>query len=201
MNDLSTHRAAAWAQAVSAHRHLLQPGNRLRGVTPPAEVTVESGEDVVGVLPGGLSFARYDRGRTALPGANTVVVGPAPTVAGFLVTEMALRGHRRRQAQRAAAARWWPAPLRQTVIATRRLWCEISTESGSRWLHFAYDTITDTGHPILAGDALTLNFRDAEPLRLCGDLAPWCAAVIAHYRFGPHAPRHVPTLHGTYTPH
>ncbi|MEU0529164.1 hypothetical protein [Amycolatopsis tolypomycina] len=201
MNDLSTSRTAAWAQAVSAHQHLLQPGNRLRRVTPPPTVIVEAGEDVVGVIPDGLTFARHGRAQVMASGATTVLVGPPSAAAGFLVSEFALRGYRRRQAQRAAAPRWWPALLRHTVITSRRLWCEIITDTGSRWLHFAYDTIVDTGHPILAGDVLTLTFLDAEPLQIRGDLAPWCAAVIAHFRFGQDAPRHVPTLHGTYTLH
>jgi hypothetical protein len=32
-----------------------------------------------------------------------------------------------------------------------------------------------------------LHFDDAEDLRLAGQDAPWCAAVIAHFRYGPNA--------------
>lgn len=47
---------------------------------------------------------------------------------------------------------------------------------GPRWLNFNHDTIADLR---LDGAALVLSFLQAEPLRLSGELAPWCAAVIA----------------------
>jgi len=82
------------------------------------------------------------------------------------------------------------------VVTTRRLWCELVTGTGPRWLHFNYNTIADTGRPILTEYALTLTFLDAEPLQLTGDFAPWCAATVAHYTYGPDAARFVPTLSG-----
>jgi hypothetical protein len=77
-------------------------------------------------------------------------------------------------------------------VTTRRLWCEVVTSSGFEWLNFDYDTIVNLN---LTGNALTLTFLQSEPLCLSGAWAPWCAAVIAHFRFGQNASLVVPALH------
>lgn len=94
---------------------------------------------------------------------------------------MVIRASVRRRARRHAAPQWRPCPLHRTVVTTRRLWCEIAEPQERRWLNFNYDTITGLN---LDGDALNIAFLHSEPLRLAGTWAPWCAAVIAHYRYG-----------------
>lgn len=189
----STSGDTAWTQAVSTHAHLLGDG-RLDPVDAPAPGLVpESGEYAVGVIPGGMSFARYDIAQVVHGGTGpALVAGSQPFVTGFVLGSLFLRGRRRRRARRAAAAQWRPTPLLRVVVTTRRLWCEVATDTGPKWLHFNYDTIADLR---LNGAELVLSFLQAEPLRLSGELAAWCAAVIAHYRFGPNAPAAVPALH------
>lgn len=72
------------------------------------------------------------------------------------------------------------------------LWCEVVTSSGFEWLNFNYDATVNLN---LTGNALTLTFLQSEPLCLSGTWAPWCAAVIAHFRFGHNASLVVPALH------
>jgi hypothetical protein len=47
----------------------------------------------------------------------------------------------------------------------------------------------------LTSEGLILSFLASAPLRLSGSWAPWCAAVIAHLRFGRDAAAAVPALH------
>jgi hypothetical protein len=99
----------------------------------------------------------------------------------------------RKRAQRAAAPQWHHSYLTCVVVTTRRIWCEIAEQTGPRWLSFNYDTITALN---LTGASLTFGFLQSEPLLLTGDWIPWCAAVIAHYRYGNAAGAVVPALHG-----
>lgn len=59
-------------------------------------------------------------------------------------------------------------------------------------MNFDYDTIVRLD---LTGDAMTLRFLRSSPLRLTGAWVPWCAAVIAHFRFGQSASLMVPSLY------
>ncbi len=93
-----------------------------------------------------------------------------------MVAPWVMQGRARRRARRLAAPQWRPYGLSQTVVTTRRLWCEIASSAGYEWVNFNYDQIVNLG---LTG----------------GAWMPWCAAVIAHFRFGQNAPLAVPELH------
>jgi hypothetical protein len=172
----------------------LSTGHVLDAVSVPVPgLMVESEEYAVGVFPpAALSYARYCRADVVVGNAGpSLLVGPPRFVLGYVLGNVAMRRRNRRRARRAAAAQWRPSPLGRTVVTTRRLWCEATTSGGRRWLEFPYDTISDLG---LAADAVTLTFAHSAPLRLTGAWAPWCAAVIAHFRFGPYAPSMLPSL-------
>ena len=189
----NTSGADAWAQAVSTHAHLLANGRLTQVDVPTPDLVPEPGEYAVAVIPGGMTFARYASAQVVYGGTGpSLVVGSQPFVTGFVIGSLFQRGRRRRRARREAAPLWRPTPLLRVVVTTRRVWCEVATDTGPKWLNFNYDTIADLR---LDGAALVLSFLQAEPLRLSGELAAWCAAVIAHYRFGPSAPAAVPALH------
>ncbi|WP_018685358.1 hypothetical protein [Actinokineospora enzanensis] len=189
----NTSSTDAWAQAVSTHAHLLANGRLTQVDAPTPALVPEPGEYAVAVIPGGMTFARYASAQVVYGGTgSSLVVGSQPFVTGYVLGSLFQRGRRRRRVRREAAPQWRPTPLLRVVVTTRRLWCEVATDTGPTWLNFNYDTIADLR---LDGAALVLSFLQAEPLRLSGELAPWCAAVIAHYRFGPSAPAAVPALH------
>jgi hypothetical protein len=112
-----------------------------------------------------------------------LVVGSPQFLTGYILGSLVMQSRARRRARRLSAPQWRPHWLSQTVVTTRRLWCEVATSNGYEWVNFNYDTI-----------ALTLTFPQSPPLRLAGAWVPWCAAVIAHFRFGQNAPLAVPVL-------
>jgi hypothetical protein len=189
---------AAWLDAVSAHAHLMA-GGRLEPVPVSSPgLLPEPGEQAVGVFERAagvsMAFARYSAADIAYsPGRTAVIMGSPHFLIGFALGSIALRTRARRQARRAATAQWRPTPLLCLVLTSRRLWCEVAEPNGTRWLNFNYDTITGLE---LTHRALTMTFTQSEPLRLVGDWAPWCAAVIAHYRYGPSAGALLPAPRG-----
>jgi hypothetical protein len=192
--DLST---AAWAEAVCVHTHLLANGHLTAVDTPVPGLTPEPAEYAVGVLQRAsgvtLEYARYYAANVVYTvGGPAVVVGSPQFLTGFILGSTIRHARMRRRAQRQAAPQWRPALLLCAVVTTRRLWCEVAETTGPRWLNFNYDTITSLN---LTGNALTLTFQQSEPLSLAGDGAPWCAAVIAHYHYGPAAAAVLPSLH------
>jgi hypothetical protein len=135
-----------------------------------------------------LWFARRYGTTVSYPGSvPTVLVGSPDFVAGAVIGAAVAGIVRRGRARRAAAPQWRPAPLRQAVVTTKRLWCEVD----GRWVRLGYDAIVGMR---LHRAALEVWFQGAEDLRLTGPYAPWCAAVIAHYRYGPVAVRVLPQL-------
>lgn len=187
----------AWREAVRVHA-ALSSGRVLGAVPVPVPGLVpEQGEYAVGVFArsGGapMSYARYYAADVTLVSTGPrLVVGSPQFLTGYILGSMVMQGRARRRARRLAAPQWRPHWLSQTVATTRRLWCEVATSSGYEWVNFNYDTIVNLD---LTGNALTLTFLQSSPLRLTGAWAPWCAAVIAHLRFGQNAPLMVPALH------
>ncbi|RJQ66161.1 hypothetical protein D5S17_35635 [Pseudonocardiaceae bacterium YIM PH 21723] len=182
----------AWGHAVKTYDHLLLQGGRLAPVDPPAPGMLPGrGEHAVGVLaPGWMTYQRYVAvtPTTYDEGGPGIVVGSQPFVAGYVLASIARGAFHRNRIQRESAPQWHYSQLGHVVLTTHRLWCEVAGE----WMNFPYDCAVGLR---LDGAALTLSYLDAEPLCLAGDLAPWCAAVIAHYRFGANAPQVVPSLH------
>jgi len=193
--------ARAWSAAVRMHAHLMTK-RPLDAVVPPVPgLTPEPGEYAVGVLTRSagmtLDYARYSAAEVVYAtGGPSIVVGSPQFVTGYAIGSMLLRARVRRRARRMAAPQWRPARLLCTVVTTRRLWCELEQPHGTRWLHFDYDTIT---HLDLDRYTLTLTFQQSAPLQLTGAWAPWCAAVIAHYRYGQAAAMILPALHTAVT--
>jgi hypothetical protein len=163
-----------------------------------ARLGAEPGEYPVGLFRGGMSFARFYATEVSFcSGGPAVLVGSQQFIAGAMLGALARHAIRRGQARRAAQAQWRPTPLLQVVVTTRRLWCQVVESERARWVHLAYDHITRL--TIDDGGALVMQFVDAEPLRLAGEDAAWCAAVIAHCRYGHDAIRVLPQLHTTLT--
>lgn len=189
----------AWREAVRVHAALLS-GHVLRAVpvsAPVAGLGAEHGEYAVGVFAysegAPMSYARYRAADvTWVHSGPRLVVGSPQFLTGYILGSMVMQGRARRRARRLAAPQWRPRRLSQTVVTTRRLWCEVAISSGYEWVNFNYDTIVSLD---LTGDALTLTFPQSPPLRLAGAWVPWCAAVLAHFRFGQSAPLVVPVLH------
>jgi hypothetical protein len=187
----------AWLRAVSMHAHLAANG-RIKPLSLPVDIPPamlpERNELAVGIFDGGMTFERYYATEVRYDsGGPTYVTGSQQFVAGYLLAELALGGHRRRRARREAALQWRPTRLLRVVVTNRRLWCQVVGSTRLRWMNFNYDTITGlTLTPSHAG--LTLSFLNSEPLRLTGEWVPWCAAVIAHYRYGPDAAAVLPAL-------
>lgn len=183
----------AWSRAAMIHAQLLA-GAQLDPVRLPAEVDVQlarvPGEYPVGHFMGGLRFAR----RYPLPvrygGGPTVAVGSPRFVAGALVGAIAVNTMLRRRARRIAVDQWRDVQLHRVVLTTHRLWCLVQ-DGGPRWLHIGYDSIVRL---TLNGAEMTLDLAGGEPLRLAGAEAAWCAAVIAHYRYGAAAATVLPNL-------
>jgi hypothetical protein len=188
----SSTSASPWTEAVSTHAHLTA-GGRIRPIAPPFPFLVPAaGEQALAVFDLGITYARYCTAQVMPTGGGpTMIMGSAPFLAGIVATGTLLQARARRRAREYCAAQWRPATLLRTVVTTRRLWCELNEAGGPRWLHFNFETITLLN---LTGNALTMSFADSDPLALAGDWAPWCAAVIAHNRFGRGAAAAVPTL-------
>jgi hypothetical protein len=186
-----------WWEAVRVHAAL--SAGQVLGAVPgsvPA-LAAEHGEYAVGVFArsGGaqMSYARYYAADvTLVPTGPRLVVGSPQFLTGYILGSLVMQGRARRRSRRLSALQWRPRWLSQIVVTTRRLWCEVETSNGYEWVNFNYDTIVSLD---LTGDALTLTFRQSPPLRLAGAWVPWCAAVIAHFRFGQSAPSVVPALH------
>lgn len=189
--------SGAWWEAVRVHVAL--SSGQVLGVVPVSipGLVPEPGEYAVGVFARStktpMHYARYyAMDVTWVPAGPRMVVGSPQFLTGYLLGSMVQQGRARRRARREAAPQWRPHWLSQTVVTTRRLWCEIATSNGYKWVNFDYDTIVRLD---LTGDAMTLTFLRSSPLRLTGAWVPWCAAVIAHFRFGQSAPLIVPSLH------
>jgi hypothetical protein len=185
-----------WEEAVRVHAALAS-GQVLEAVPVPAPGLVrEPQEYAVGVFVpssgAALRYARFCRAEVVVGGVGpTLVVGSPRFLAGYLLGGWAIRRRAYRRAQRAAAAQWRPSPLSRVVVTTRRVWCEVTTQRGRQWVEFPYDAIEDLS---LAADVAILTFHQGAPLRLVGAWAPWCAATIAHFRFGPYAYSMLPAL-------
>jgi hypothetical protein len=172
----------------------LTGGMHLRPVALPAGVWdrlgADPGEYPVGYLSSRLQFARqYATKVHYIGGGPTVLVGSPQFVTGAVVGSILRQAVQSSRARRAAAPQWHPTPLIQAVLTTRRLWCQVLDPDGPRWVHLGFDGIVSLD---LRRRELVVWFSDAEPLRLAGEDAPWCAAVIAHFRFGPAAVRVLP---------
>ncbi|NBH10963.1 hypothetical protein [Amycolatopsis sp. SID8362] len=139
-----------------------------------------------------MRYARFSQADIFWHESPGVVVGSPQFVTGYLIGSMARRAYKNQQARRLSQPRWWPTELLRVVVTSRRLWCQIGESGGVRWLNFNYDTVTRLD---LTTDGLILSFLASDPLRLSGSWAPWCAAVIAHLRFGRDAAAVVPALH------
>ena len=195
-------RSSPWDVAVDAYDGMRRGGRPTPlglGTGPVPVPLPDRGEQALAVFsPGQFTYARFT-GAAVTPaacGGSQVVVGSPAFLAGYLVTGAILRGRAQRRARRAAAAQWRPARVLRVVVTTHRLWCEGQEGTGTRWVHFNVDMITGLG---LVDGALVVGFAQGEPLRLGGDWAPWCAAVLAWHRFGPDAARVVPQVHAAAT--
>jgi len=189
--------SGAWWDAVRVHASLSSGGVLHALPMPIPGPVVEQGEYAVGVFAssGGapMKYARYYAMDVKWVSTGPqMVVGSPQFVTGYLLGSIVMHGRARRQARRLSAPQWRPCRLSQTIVTTRRLWCEVVTSSGFEWLNFNYDTIVNLN---LTGNALVLTFLQSEPLCLSGAWAPWCAAVISHFRFGQNASLVVPALH------
>lgn len=182
----------SWRHAVDVHTHL-NAGGTLEAIEPPAPgLLCEPGEYAVAVLANGMSFERYLSAPIPVPaGGPQFVIGAPAFVLGYAATSLVMRRRQRRRLRRAATPQWRTTPLNRVVVTTRRLWCELHTSPGPRWLRFDYDTITTMA---LTKNAVTIQFLEVEPLRLSGSWAPWCAAVVGHHRFGAGAAAVMPEL-------
>lgn len=184
---------SAWTRAVATYAHLRNHGRLTAVEVPIPGLLPAPGEYAVAMITGGMTFERYLPGQLSdARSGSALVMGSPRFVAGFALTTALLRAGHRHRAQRQAVPQWWPTPVRRVVVTTKRLWCEIITSTGPTWFNFNYDAITGLQ---LEGAALTVSFLQSEPLRLTGAWTAWCAAVIAHLRFGAHAPAVVPSLH------
>lgn len=179
------------------HAHLAANG-RIKPLSLPMDVPpavlAERNEHAFAIFDGGMTFERYSAIEVRyLSGGPTYVTGSQQFVTGYLLAELALGGHRRRRARKQAAPQWRPTRLLRVVVTNRRLWCQVASSTRLRWMNFNYDTIAGlTLNP--SREALTFSFLNSEPLRLTGEWVPWCAAVIAHYRYGLDAPAVLPVL-------
>ncbi len=184
-----------WDAAVQVHA-ALNSGQVLNPVPAPMSgLTPAQAEYAVGVFHhrhSAMTFARYTAADVIQTDTGPrFVFGTPQFLTGYALGSLAIRRRTRRKAQQAAAPQWRPSPLGHVVVTTHRLWCEIITPDGAVWKRFDHDQITQLD---LTGQTLTLTFPLIPPLRLDGAWAPWCAAVIAHHRFGPNAPHVVPAL-------
>ncbi len=180
------------AQARSTHVHLLR-GGRLRPIAdfPFLERAVD--ERTLSVRTG-LTYARlWDATPQIVPGGTTVIAGPVvpPVVAGYLIGSTIRTMRERRARRKQSGLQWHTSALWRTALTTHRLWVELPGGGTTEWVRFNHETITSL---TLAGDRLELHFAQAPPLALAGPWAPWCAAVIAHFRYGQDAVGVLPAL-------
>ena len=176
---------SAWFAACEVHSRLAS-GGRLGGVPVKYPGLVpEAGEEAVGIFDSRegnvMGYARFTGAQVSYFVPGVMAMGSPAFVAGAMLGNAATRRRARKWAERESAPQWWPEPMASVVVTTCRLWCELATSSGSQWLNFDYPTITSLE---LTNWDLTLKFLRSAPLRLSGMWAPWCAAVIAHYRYG-----------------
>ncbi len=187
----------AWAAAVTTHAYLLTHRHPPPMPGPIPTVPLDAGEHVVAVFDSragaNMGFARWAGTTVIYSEPSSVVVGSPRFVAAYALGALAMRSHTRRRARREAVSRWWPTQLLSTVVAPNRLWGHLAEPHRQpRWISFTYAHVTQIN---LTGTVLVACFEAGEPLRLAGDWAPWCAAVMAHYRYGPMAGSAVPALH------
>ncbi|WP_406639078.1 hypothetical protein [Amycolatopsis sp. WGS_07] len=180
------------AQAMKLHAFLLG-GGQLGPVGDLPGLALDPGEYTVGTLGAVLGYARLRSAvpQPARPGTTTVIAGDYAHVAGWAMGA-ALRGTLQVAADlRSRAPRWCPQPLVAAALTTRRLWTEV-IEAGQPRRHWVnYEMVTGMR---LAGDRLELHFVHATSMALTGPWAPWCAALVAHYRYGAWAAQAVPSL-------
>lgn len=125
------------------------------------------------------------------------VIGPPKVVGTAMLASWVQDAAIRRSLEREPALQWCEVQLVSTVVTTHRLLCLVIDGGTYQWRRFSYDAISGLG---LAGNALEATFfpnrsgEVVEPLRLHGPWAPWCAAVIAHFLYGPAARAAVPSL-------
>jgi len=160
-------------------RAFLAGGGVLSEVRTPVNPLMDPGEYVVGYFTSGLRYARYYGTPVHYPRQGASVwIGSPRFVAGVLFGAVAAGIVRQGRARRAAAPQWHSRTLLQTVVTTRRLWCELHLPTGRKWTRLGYDAITEMNW---RHGGLEIRFRDSEALRLTGAHARWCEAVIAHY--------------------
>jgi hypothetical protein len=193
--------STAWRRALAVHAHLAR-GGYVPPVSLPAHVRagvqLDAQDDTpICVIPimsggsGGLTYARLCPAASGYRRGPVVVVGSPKFVAGAILGATALNMLGPRQDK----LRWSSAELLTVVITTRRMWCEVVGGRIRQWVRIGYDGIASMQ---IVNDALQLYFNDgAEPLRMAGNDALWCAAVIAHYRYGQDAARMLPDLRTT----
>jgi hypothetical protein len=195
--DLVAH---AWDEAVSTLADLAR-GCRFR----PVDVHEVRGmlrapdEYVVRVFTAGsMRFERLLPVAVRYMRRRPVFVAGPPKVVGTVVLASLLQDAAvRRRLEREPALQWCEVRLVSTVVTTHRLLCLVVDGGRYQWRRFSYDAISGFG---LTADVLELTFLPSdsgeavEPLRLRGPWAPWCAAAIAHFRYGRDARAAVPSL-------
>lgn len=186
--------ASAWDQAVSLHAHLAT-GGHLEPIPVSAHFPLAAGEFALADLAArqgvAMTYERYCAAQVAYAFNPALAIGSPAFVTGAMLGATAQRIRVRRRAEREAAPQWRQLPWVGTVVTNRRLWCVVTDQAGVHQLDFHYQAIT---HLNLVGSSLILEFGHGAPLRLTGDWAPWCAAIIAHFRYGPTAPHVLPML-------
>ncbi|WP_336160056.1 hypothetical protein [Amycolatopsis sp. VC5-11] len=186
--------ASPLAQAMQLHAFLLG-GGQLGPVADLPGTAFDPGEYTVTRLDSGLGYARLcTAAPQAVPvqsGGVTVMVGDPAYVAGFALGATLRSTMQHRAIRRACTPQWRSQPLVATALTTRRLWTDV-LDGGQVKRHWAnHEMVTDIR---LAGDRLELYFARGAPLSLTGPWAPWCAALIAHYRYGTRAAAVLPSL-------
>ena len=156
-------------------------------IAPPAGLSLEPGEWVLGVFTHALTYHRYCAAEVVYGTGPAVVVGSPHFLVGYALGTLVQRARLRRKANQLAQPQWRSAPLVCTVVTNRRLWCHVD----SQWAYFDYDAIT--GYEF-QDHALTVSFTQAIPLRITGAWAPWIAVAVAHLRYGSAIAARIPTL-------
>lgn len=156
-------------------------------IAPPTELSLEPGEWVLGVLTHALTYNRYCAAEVVYRTGPAVVIGSPHFLIGYALGTLVQRARFRHKACQLAQPQWRSAPLTCAVVTNRRLWCHVDHQ----WAHFDYDVIT--GYE-LCGQALTLSFTHAVPLKITGAWAPWIAVAVAHLRYGSATAALIPVL-------
>jgi hypothetical protein len=160
---------------------------RLVPIAPPTGLSLEPGEWVLGVFTQALTYHRYCAAEVVYPTGPALVVGSPHFLVGYALGRLVQRARLRRKARRLFQPQWRSAPLVCTVVTNRRLWCQVD----HRWTYFDYGAIAEYE---LHGQALTLSFTPAVPLRITGAWAPWIAVAVAHLRYGSATAARIPAL-------